>query len=48
MSDADTELGPVDYLVVAFPAGRGCSGDRELDDHAGRAYRVAIRLGLDR
>jgi hypothetical protein len=22
MSDADTELGPVDYLVVAFPAGQ--------------------------
>jgi hypothetical protein len=22
MSDADTELGPVDYVVVAFPAGR--------------------------
>ena len=22
MSDADAELGPVDYLVVAFPAGK--------------------------
>ena len=22
MSDADVELGPVDYLVVAFPAGK--------------------------
>jgi hypothetical protein len=28
MSDFDTELGPVDYLVVAFPAGKAdFSGD---------------------
>ena len=25
MSDFDTELGPVDYLVVAFPAARRIS-----------------------
>jgi hypothetical protein len=43
MSDADVELGPVDYVVVAFPAGQAyfsgeMGGDRR-DDRLDRRRR---------
>jgi hypothetical protein len=37
MRDADTELGPVDYVVVAFPAGKAnFSGENDRQDRRRR------------
>ncbi len=44
MSDADVELGPVDYLVVAFPAGRADFSDEMASELAALMESNTVRV----